>query len=220
MKQIILIGQSILSLFLLILLFVSCNNYSKENNKLVSAEGYSKFAENHPIKKNVVDSADELDGNYFKSYKYKFSINLINNWIVQKGDRNFPIAVQCYQQDSGKSIGVFIYDYPSIALEKENTSANQLDQLKELVTQTMAKNSIDPINLKFSKSHLGNVDAIVATCNVIIKASGQDIEYFKKQIQCFNNGKLYNITVSYPSVFYTSNEAIRTDGVIKSFKFQ
>ncbi len=220
MNKIILIGQSLTCLFLSTLLFLSCNNASTEKNQQVSAEGYSKFAEENPIRKDVVDSADELTGNYFKSYRYKFSINLINNWIVQKGDKNFPIVVQCYQQDSGKSIGVFIYDYPSINFDKGNSSANQLEQLKELVTQTMAKNGIEPLNLNFSKSYLGNVEAIVATCNVMVKASGQEIEYFKKQIQCFNNGKLYNVTVSYPSVFYTSTEANRTDAVIKSFKFQ
>ena len=201
------------------LLFVSCNNFSKEKNQQVSAEGYSKFAEENPIRKDIVDSADELIRNYFKSYRYKFSINLINNWIIQKGDKNFPIAVQCHQQDSGKSIGVFIYDYPSINFAKGNSSANQLEQLKELVTKTMAKNGMESLNLNFSKGYLSNVEAIVATCNVMVKARGQEIEYFKKQIQCFNNGKLYNITVSCPSVFYTSTEANRTDAVIKSFQF-
>lgn len=213
-------GQSLVCLFLSTLLFVSCNTSSKENNKPVTPEGYSKFAEDNPIKKDVVDSADELNGNYFKSYRYKFSINLINNWIIQKGDKNFPLAVQCYQQDSGKSIGVFIYDYPSINFDKGNSSANQFDLLKELVVQVMAKNGIEPKNLNFSKSYLGNIEAIVATCNVMIKANDQEIEYFKKQIQCFNNGKLYNITISLPSVFYTNTEANRTDGVIRSFQFQ
>ena len=59
----------------------------------------------------------------------------------------------------------------------------------------------------------------MATFTAMQKFNGEEVDFFTKQIQCFNNGKLYKVTIVVPTISYNDVEEDRINEVIKSLRF-
>ncbi len=164
-------------------------------------------------------SNDIIEGSLYRNTKYSFRIRFFDNWEIRKGDSKTTI-IKSVQPDSGKSILVLVSDYPNFKLPEGEMSDKEVEETKKILITMFKEWNMTPEGFKIIRGYLNNFPATISTFTIEEKSQTTIISYKYKQITCFKDGFLYNLTISMPQVFWTDKEDSRLNRVLESFVFE
>ncbi|GEO08290.1 hypothetical protein [Segetibacter aerophilus] len=180
---------------------------------------YQEWVKANPTDTDKSSSNAKIEGSLYRNTKYSFRIRFIDNWEIRKGDSKLTV-IKSVQSDSGKSFLVLVSDYPSLKLKDGEITDKQLQEDKKNAIQICRAMNMELQHYKIVKGYLNNFPASIATFSANARSQTKIVAYKYKHISCFKKGLLYNLTISMPSVFWTSEEDKRIDRVIESLVFE
>lgn len=208
---------------IIICLILSCN---ESNIKLGSQETTSKSENSlpteehskatHETEKNPEN--DDWNNNIYTNNLYKFKIEFPKKWEYDNGASKNTLA-RAGNREIGASFSCQV-----IHLLKPPVNSNDITKsltINELKSITNSKYLPfkDIGNVKIEKGYLGNLPAYLIEFTHHVSSGQRSFIYYTKQMQCYKNSKLFQLTLNIPKVAFDDKMKILYERVINSFIF-
>ncbi len=202
---------------------INKNKYSEkiEKEKSVSIEpAFKEFLKNEQISLDINKSnkyEEILEGNVYNNHKYRFTIDLPNNWKLERGKSEFSIF-RCVNYDS-----LFVISLSAIpANQKELENPDYHQKFQEDPVNLMnqlhngsyyaylgdeLKNSamVTPHNLVIENRKINNVMFLVSRYKHYLDVDGVEISFISETFQTFLWGQTYTFGFECPELVYDKN---------------
>jgi hypothetical protein len=197
------------------ILSISCNSQKKEKTSIDNQDNV-KSSQKQTIKNDINDG---WNNNIYTNALYKFKIEFPNEWQHDNGASDRTLA-RTYDRKLGASFSMQVIHLPK---EFENSndiwkSVNEAEMLEATKIET-SQSFKEVNNIKIEKGYLKNNNAYIVSLNHKVYSGTRSFKYLVKQVKCFKNGKLYQITFTIPDDYFNDTMSILFTRVIDSFLF-
>lgn len=209
--------------FIMICLILGCNqsNTIPDSQESTSKSEPSSQTEEHiktthETRKNSND--DDWNNNIYTNNFYKFKIEFPKEWEYDNGASKNTLA-----RAGNREIGA-TFSSQVIHLVEPPVNPNDINEsltINELksVTNGTYLPFKDIGNVKIEKGFLGNLPAYLIEFTHRVSSGQRTFVYFTKQIQCYKNSKLFQLTLNIPKDSFDDEMTILYERVINSFIF-
>lgn len=208
-----------------VFLFSCSNNKTKapvlsKNSSQTSEQRLSDNIKATP-ETNKDPQNNEWNKNVYRNKLYKFRIEFPIGWEYDAGTSSTTLA-----RSLDRTIGATISVLVSHTAEHEKPSnpnnivaSIPVTTYKNDINKVMASLNTKAENLKVEIASLNKFPAYLVSYTAKPSAD-KSYTFLFQQIHCFHNGLLYQISMSIPNDFYSSDIELLYESTIKSFYFE
>lgn len=161
---------------------------------------------------------DNWNNNIYTNNFYKFKVEFPKEWEYDNGASKNTLA-----RAGNREIGAS-FSSQVIHLVEPPVNPNDINEsltIKEIksITNSTYLPFKDIGNVKIEKGYLGNMPAYLIEFTHRVSSGQRTFIYFTKQIQCYKNSKLFQLTLNIPKDSFDDKMTILYERAINSFIF-
>ena len=221
-------SKIILKIFLLnSLLSIGCTeNVKKPQNENNSKKEASFQQEIQDYKKTIPATSknpkhDIWNINVYRNSFYNFRVEFPKRWEYDNGTSKITLA-RALKRDKGAAFSVSVSHLPDKPANPnditESYSSNS--QFESYFNEALALQNTKAENFKIQKGKLNNFPAYLIEFTNVVSAGSRTYTYLSKQVQCYYDSKIYQVTLNLPVGEYDNEMNWIYDRVVSSFNFE
>lgn len=209
-------------------IILGCSSNKSENPSSVIKTSDSEFEQglNDYIKSTPLTNRDtsnnEWKGNVYRNKFYRFRIEFPKGWEYDNGSTKITLG-RSLNRNIAATISVFV---SHIAPQEKPSNPDNIVSSVPLnsylrdFNKSMALQNTKAENLETEIGFLNNFPAYMISFITNQSSGTKSFKFLSKQIQCYQNGLMYQIALNVPLDNYSSDLELQYKRTIESFNFE
>jgi hypothetical protein len=197
------------------------NRHRIKNSKKSFEQGLKDYAREIPPTNHAPENSEWRENLYRNTY-YNFRVEFPKGWEYDTGASKRTLA-RCLNREIGATIAVLV---SHIGISETPLYPNYIVQSVPLAfyiddfNKVLALQNIKADQLKTEIGTLNNFPAYIVSFTTLQSSGTQSYIFISRQINCYQNGLLYQIALNIPLDYYNSDTEILHERVESSFTFE
>lgn len=207
----------------MICLILSCNQSNIKPDSQESKNKNKSSSKSEEYKKPTAETRkapedDDWNNNIYNNTFYKFKIEFPKEWEYDNGASKNTLA-RAGNREIGASFSLQVIHLVELPVNPNDINESlTINEIKSITNSTYLPFK-DIGNVKIEKGYLGNLPAYLLEFTHRVSSGQRTFIYLTKQIQCYKNSKLFQITLNIPKDSFDDGMTILNERVINSFIF-
>ena len=214
-------------LFLICITAVGCNQTEKKEPQAKDPPKEKTFKEEIQDYKKTIPATnkepenDIWNRNVYRNNFYKFRVEFPKGWEYDNGTTKSTLA-RALNRESGAAFSVTVSHLPDKPTNPNDIteSYSTTDQFEKYLNEALALQNTKAENFKIQKGYLNNFPAYLIEFTHVVSAGARTYTYLGKQVQCYNDSKIYQVNLNLPLDEYDNEMNKLYHRVVESFNFE
>lgn len=211
--------------FFICVAILSCDQPQTQQQTQDTKETTNLQSEIDDYKKTIPETNQhpqnsEWRNNVYRNKFYKFRVEFPKGWEYDNGTTKSTLA-RALNREYAAAISVTITHLPDQPKNPNNIfESTPMQDYSRQFNEMLALQNTKAENFNIEKGALNNFPAYIIDFTSKVSSGLQSYIYLSKQIQCYYDGKIYQVNLNLPKDLYDAQMERDYNRVVNSFNFE